>query len=263
MSNRREPTVPETRRRRASTVAQSERIMAMSRHLALTRSVLADALAQATPVQLDFIERWFQAGPDSRQAARRTRLPGTAGFPAGKTLDGHDWSNLTMPADWDRARLESLDSIDRHEDLVLYGSVGTGKTHLAIALGQAACRHDVPTRFFTTASLVMRLRRAKQDNRLDKELAAIGKARPVILDELGHIPIDEEGSRLLSPDHLRQPRRQGASSTTANIEFSGRGRVSGDPNTTRRSSIDRTVHHGRIIRFQGDSYRSRHALMTR
>ena len=147
MNNRREPTVPETRRRRASTVAQSERIMAMSRHLTLTRSVLADALAQATPVQLDFIERWFQAELDSRQAARRTRLLKTAGFPADKTLDGYDWSNLTMPADWDRARLESLDFIDRHEDLVLYGSVGTGKTHLAIALGQAACRHDVPTPF--------------------------------------------------------------------------------------------------------------------
>lgn len=138
---------------------------------------------------------------------------------------------------------------------MLYGSVGTGKTHLAIAPGQAACRNDIPTRFSATASLVMRLRRAKQDNRLDRELAAIGKTRHVILDELGYIPIDEEDSRLLfqiisdsyetrSIIHTRQHR------------VLRRGRVFGDPNTARRSSIDRTVHHGRIIRFQGDSYRS-------
>ena len=66
MSVRPDPVIPETRRRRASTTEKSERILKMSRSLTLTRSVLAGTLAEATPNQLDFIERWFTAELDSR-----------------------------------------------------------------------------------------------------------------------------------------------------------------------------------------------------
>ena len=104
-----------------------------------------------------------------------------AGFPADKTLENYDWTGLTMPADWGRHQLTSPDFIDRHEDPVLYGPVGTGKTHLAIAIGRAACQDKVPVRFFTVSSLVMRLRRVKRDNRLDRALAQIGKARLIIV----------------------------------------------------------------------------------
>ncbi len=81
MSRRPDPRIPETRRRRAGTIAKSERVMAMSRHLTLTRGVLADHLAQATPAQLDFIESWFEAEPASREqfqtraAAQGGRVP--------------------------------------------------------------------------------------------------------------------------------------------------------------------------------------------
>ena len=67
MSVRPDPVIPETRRRRASTTEKSERILKMSRSLTLTRSVLAGTLAEATPNQLDFIERWFTAELDSRE----------------------------------------------------------------------------------------------------------------------------------------------------------------------------------------------------
>ena len=138
MSSRPEPVVTETRRRRADTIVKSQRIMAMSKQLALTRSVLADTLAEATPVQLDFIEHRFQAELDSRDKAKRLRLLKAAGFPADKTLENYDWTGLTMPADWGRHQPTSPDFIDRHEDPVLYGPVGTGKTHLAIAIGDNA-----------------------------------------------------------------------------------------------------------------------------
>ena len=134
MSVRPDPVVPETRRRRASTTEKSERILKMSRSLTLTRSVLAGTLAEATPNQLDFIERWFTAELDSRERSKRLRLLKHAGFPADKTLDGYDWTNLKMPADWGRAQLENLDFVAGCEDLVLYGPVGTGKSHLAIAI---------------------------------------------------------------------------------------------------------------------------------
>ena len=151
MSVRPDPVIPETRRRRASTTEKSERILKMSRSLTLTRSVLAGTLAEATPNQLDFIERWFTAELDSRERSKRLRLLKQAGFPADKTLDGYDWTNLKMPADWGRAQLENLDFVAGCEDLVLYGDVGCGKTHMAIATGMLACERGMPVRFFTAS----------------------------------------------------------------------------------------------------------------
>ena len=261
MSVRPDPVIPETRRRRASTTEKSERILKMSRSLTLTRSVLAGTLAEATPNQLDFIERWFTAELDSRERSKRLRLLKQAGFPADKTLDGYDWTNLKMPADWGRAQLETLDFVDRCEDLVLYGPVGTGKTHLAVALGRLACMRAIPVRFFTATGLLMRLRRAKREDRLDTELRQIAKARLLIIDESGYMPIDEEGSRLLFQVISDSYETRSVVYTT-NIEFSSWGRVLGDKNMA-AALIDRTVHHGRLAGFEGGSYRSEHALMTR
>ena len=116
------------------------------------------------------------------------------------------------------ANLFEKENASRAEDLVLYGDVGCGKTHLAIAIGVLACRRMIPVMFFTASSLVMRLRKAKDENRLDQELKAIGRAGLVIIDVFGD----------------------------------------GD---MAAAVIDRIVHHGRIIRFHGESYRNRHSLM--
>ena len=261
MSVRPDPVIPETRRRRASTTEKSERILKMSRSLTLTRSVLAGTLAEATPNQLDFIERWFTAELDSRERSKRLRLLKQAGFPADKTLDGYDWTNLKMPPDSGRAQLENLDFVAGCEDLVLYGPVGTGKTHLAVALGRLACMRAIPVGFFTATGLLMLLRRAKREDRLDAELRQIARARLLIIDEFGYMPIDEEGSRFLFQVISDSYETRSVVYTT-NIEFSGWGRVLGDKNMA-AALIDRTVHHGRLVRFEGGSYRSEHALMTR
>lgn len=131
MSGGADPRIPETRRRRVETIAKSERVMTMSRSLTLTRSVLAEHIARATPAQLDFVESWFEAELASREQSKRARLLKAAGLPNAKTLDGYDWSNLRMPPDWGRAQLEALEFVDGREDLVLHGPVGTGKSHLA------------------------------------------------------------------------------------------------------------------------------------
>ena len=127
--------------------------------------------------------------------------------------------------------------------------------------GRLACERGVPVRFFTATGLLMRLRRAQQENRLDRELASIGKARLLIIDEFGYLPIDEEGSRLLF-QIISDSYETRSIIYTTNIEFSGWGRVLGDKNMA-AALIDRTVHHGRLIRFEGRSYRSEHALMTK
>ena len=193
------------KRRRATTIAQQERILDMATGLPMTKNVLREVMADATSANLDLIERWF--GLELEQRAR------------------------------------------------------SRKTHLACAIGRLACLNDIPVRFFTATSLLMRLRRAREDHRLDHELAAIGKARLLIIDEFGYMPIDEEGSRLLFQIISDSYETRSVIYTT-NIEFSGWGRILGDANMA-AALIDRTVHHGRLIRFQGESYRSQHALMTR
>ena len=140
-----------------------------------------------------------------------------------------------------------------------YGPVGTGKTHLAVALGRLACMRAIPVGFFTMTGLLMRLRRVKREDRLDAELRQIAKARLPVIDEFGYMPIDEEGSRLLFQVISDSYETRSVICTT-NIEFSGWGRVFGDPSMA-TAIVDRTVHHGRMIRLEGESYRRTHALM--
>lgn len=249
------------RRRRADTIARCERIMETARRLPLTRDVLAEAIERATPAQLDLMESWLDAEIESRERSKRARLLKAAGFPNAKDIEGYDWSNLRMPADWGRAQLATLDFVDRCEDLVLYGPVGTGKTHLAVALGRLACMRAIPAGFFAATGLLMRLRRAKREDRLDAELRQIARASLPVIDEFGYMPIDEEGSRLLFQVISDSYETRSVIHAT-NIEFSGWGRVLGDKNMA-AALIDRTVHHGRLVRFEGGSYRSEHALMTR
>ena len=163
--------------------------METARRLPLTRDVLAEAIERATPVQPDLMESRLDAEIASRERSKRVRLLKAAGFPNAKGIEGYDWSNLRMPADWGRAQLETLDFIDRCEDLVLYGPVGIGKTHLAVALGRLACMRAIPVGFFTATGLLMRLRRAKR-GRLDAELRQIARARLPVIDEFGYMPID-------------------------------------------------------------------------
>lgn len=165
----------------------------------------------------------------------------------------------SFPADWGREQPESLEFVDRAEDLVPYGDVGCGKTHLAIAIGMLACQRMIPVRFFTASSLVMRLRKAKDDNRLDAELKSIGRAGLVIIDELGHLPIDIDGARPLFQAGADSYETRSVISAS-NLESGRWGDVFGDGDMA-AAAIDRIVHHGRILRFHGESYRNKHSLM--
>lgn len=161
MGIHRPPVVmPDMKRRRASTGEKIETIMNLARRLPLTRQILADQLANATPTQMEFVEEWMNAELESRERSKRSRLLKQAGFPADKELDGYDWTPIRFPVDYGRQRIESLEFISGHEDLVLFGPPGTGKTHLAIALGRNACRRGMPVRYHTAASLVMQIGRA-------------------------------------------------------------------------------------------------------
>jgi len=252
-------TDPRKRTDRTTRKTTAEQVMELSRNLPLTRSVLRQAVENATPGQLGFLADLFMAENASRAESKRARLLRQAGFPQPKELDGYDWSMAAFPTDWGREQLTSLEFIDRAEDLVLYGDVGCGKTHLAIAIGALACRRGIPVRFFTASGLIMRLRRAKDEGRLDQELRTIGKADLLVIDELGYLPIDIDGARLLFQIIADSYERRSIV-FTSNLEFGRWGDVFGDGDMA-AAVIDRIVHHGRIIRFHGESYRNTHSLM--
>ncbi|WP_276675043.1 IS21-like element helper ATPase IstB [Collinsella stercoris] len=192
---------------------------------------------------------------DSRRAQPLRRC----GLPAPKTFDGSDWAAVSWPDGLGREGLLSLSFLERREDLVLMGDVGTGKTHMASALCQLACDRRLEARFFTASSLVMRLRRARDEGRLDREAAQIGRAALLVIDEQGFLPLDADGARLVFQVFADAYERQSVVITT-NLEFSRWGSVFGDDQMA-AAVIDRIVHHGRLVQFKGESYRVRHALM--
>lgn len=105
----------------------------------------------------------------------------------------------------------------------------------------------------------MRLRRARDENRLDAELRAIGRARLLVIDELVYLPIGIDGAKLLFQVVADSYGKRSVVSAT-NLEFGRWGEVFGDGDMA-ATVIDRIVHHGRIVRFRGESYRDSHSLM--
>lgn len=236
-----------------------EDLLQAGRAASLTSTVMEEYARKGTPKQREFLYDLLVAEQRSRTDARRARLLRAAKLPALKTLDGYDFTAITFPADYGREQLTDLDFLEHAQDLILFGDVGTGKTHLATALAVAACRRGIPARFFTTAGLVMQLRRAKAEGRLDKELVSIAKNELLIIDEFGYLPIDDEGARLLF-QVIADGYEKRSLVVTTNLEFKRWGVVFGDENMA-AAVIDRLVHHGRLLQFRGQSYRVKNALM--
>lgn len=236
-----------------------EDLLQAGRAASLTSTVMEEYARKGTPKQREFLYDLLVAEQSSRTEARRARLLRAAKLPALKTLDGYDFTAITFPADYGREQLTDLDFLEHAQDLILFGDVGTGKTHLATALAVAACRRGIPARFFTTAGLVMQLRRAKAEGRLDKELASIAKNELLIIDEFGFLPIDDEGTRLLF-QVIADGYEKRSLVVMTNLEFKRWGVVFGDENMA-AAVIDRLVHHGCLLQFRGQSYRVKNALM--
>lgn len=197
----------------------ARRVVEAGRSCSLTTAVLEGWSRLGTPKQVEYLAGYLEAERSSREASKRATLLRRCAPPAPKTFDGYDWS----------------------------------------ALCALACERRLEARFSTASSLVMRLRRARDDGRLDREAALIGKARLLVIDELGFLPLDADGARLLFQVFADAYERQSVVITT-NLGFSRWGSVFGDDHMA-AAVIDRIVHHGRLVQFRGESYRVRHALM--
>ena len=186
-----------------------------------------------------------------RSVQRRIKL---ARFPVIKTLEQFRWS---WPKAINRTQVQHLfrlDWIGEHGNVIFLGPVGVGKTHLATALGYAACLKGLSVRFATAIEVVNTLVAAERGGRLKPALESYRKPALLILDELGYLPIDKTGADLLF-QILSQRYEQGATVITSNRAYKDWAEIFNHDATLTSALLDRLLHHAETVLIEGQSYR--------
>jgi DNA replication protein DnaC len=194
--------------------------------------------------ELELLER------ERKGTERRIRA---AHFPAPKSLDDFDFATAPSLNKKQVLELARCEWIDRREAIVLLGNPGTGKTHLAIALGLAACQRGYSVRFFTAAQLVNALVEARNEKALLRLQAQLSKVQFLVIDELGYVPFSKTGAELLF-EIFSQRYEQGSVLVTSNLPFAEWTGVLGSERLT-AALLDRLTHHVHILPIEGESYR--------
>jgi DNA replication protein DnaC len=184
-----------------------------------------------------------------------------ADFPVLKDFDTFDFTTvptLNKPKVLELARGEWL---DQHFNCCLIGNAGTGKTHLATALGLAACRLGKRVRFYTAATLVTRLETAQKQYQLDRFLAQLERTDLLICDELGYLSFSRAGAELLFQVFADRYERRSLL-ITSNLAFSDWGQVFQGERMT-AALLDRLTHRCHIFEMNGESFRFRESMKAK
>lgn len=181
-----------------------------------------------------------------------------AGFPVLKTLDSYDFAAIPSLNKQKVLALSQADFVRLRENVLFIGNSGTGKTHLATALGVAACRRGYRVRFWKVSEFVQELLEAQHEHRLSRLEKQWLRLDLVILDELGYVSLSRTGAELLF-QFCAAKYEQGSTVITSNLEFAEWAQVFGDEKMT-AALLDRLTHRAHILPVNGESYRFRESL---
>ncbi|MGC1860511.1 MAG: IS21-like element helper ATPase IstB [Methylocystis sp.] len=203
-------------------------------------------------VELELIDR------ERRMVERRIRA---ARFPAVKGFDTFDFTaipSLNKPLVLELARCEYVVARD---NIIALGNSGTGKTHVCLALGLAACQRGLSVAFVTAAGLVHQLMEARDEKRLLRLQAQLSAVKLLIVDELGYVPLSQTGAELLF-EVFSQRHERGSTIVSSNLPFDEWTSVFGNQRLT-GALLDRLTHHVHILEMNGESYRLKQSRARR
>ena len=194
--------------------------------------------------ELELIDR------HQRMVERRIRA---ARFPAVKSLDTFDFPAIPSLNKSLVMELARCEYIQRRENVIAVGNSGTGKTHVALGLGLAACQRGMSVGFTTAAALVHEMMEARDERRLLNLQRQLSRLNLLIIDELGFVPLPTTGAELLF-EVFSQRYERGSIMVTTNLPFDEWTEVFGSERLT-GALLDRLTHHVHILEMNGESYR--------
>jgi len=230
------------------------RLPAIGRHY----QQLARQAAQGNLPYEDFLLALVEIEAQQREENAHQKRLRMARFPIIKSLDQFDFT--TLPS-LNKAMVLDLAQggyLDKRENLILMGNSGTGKTHLATALGLIACQQGRKVRFFTAAGLINQLTEAQASLRLSYLERTLAQMDLLIIDEIGYLPFSEKGAQLFFQVAAQSYERQSLIMTT-NLDFSQWPQVFGSEQLT-GALLDRLTHHAHILTMNGESFRFRESM---
>jgi DNA replication protein DnaC len=238
-----------------------ELLLRQLKHLRLARlTEVLDAHTQravaANMSYLDFLRGLIQEATSAQDARIVNGRIKAAHFPYLKTLEQFDFTFQPSVSRQKIADLATLRFVENHENVILLGPPGVGKTHLAIALALKACEAGYKVLFTTLADLVAQLHAALADHSLAARLKSLSPVSLLVIDEVGYVPLDKTGA-----DHLFQviARRYetGSIVLTSNKAFTEWGNILGGDSVVASAILDRLLHHSVVFNIKGESYRLR------
>jgi DNA replication protein DnaC len=202
--------------------------------------------------ELELIER------ERRMVERRIKV---AKFPTVKSLDSFDFAAIPSLNKALVMELARSEYVERRDNIIAVGNSGTGKSHIALGLGLAACQKGLSVGFTKAATLVHELLEARDEKRLLRLQRQLAGYRLLIIDELGYVPLSQTGAELLF-EVFSQRYERGSTIVTSNLPFDEWTSVFGSERLT-GALLDRLTHHVHILEMNGDSYRLRQSVGRR
>ena len=237
-----------------------ESIAACCKQLRISANFADMAMSQEGDTHQQYLYNLLRNEVKYRTERRRSKLLNTAGFPKMYTPEQFRTDEIDFPSGVSLDSLLDLEFYHKGENLIFYGSTGTGKTMLSTLVGIAACNSDIPVKFYRTAGLINLFSESKAKGNLGALKKKLNTAQILILDEFGYVPYDRTGAQLLF-DYLSEIHEQKSVILNTNLEFSQWVNVLYDERMT-TALIGRLTHHVELVLFPGGNNRLRESSIN-